>query len=279
MITSYDVYSPYVAGFYGGVGVFPGFGLNRVDYDYDYEPEITIINQTPPAEIVETVPATGVTSETSVIVESDSPVIIESERFDSQPNNNLPAADQLDGTAGAAEPVVEPLSGPPSQEDLAQVEPDLLEIGNAAFNQGDYRGAVRNYIAAIMTDEESGYPRLFYGLGQFALGDYGLAAIGVRRALSVSRDLITNPIDVRSIYPSESVFLEHMRKLHAHVADSPDDTEAKFLLGYLYFASASPENALSLFSSVLADTPGDPLVKELQNTATDIVSQGFQNPE
>lgn len=270
-VVAYDYYSPFVTGFVGGVSVFPGFGLDDIEYDYDQD--ITIINNT--TEVLEQPVAPPV--ETTVIYETgESPVVIES-----QPAQVFDAAPvQSPQTTLEAPPVTDTaVAGPPSLEDLAQSEPDLLDLGNAAFNQGDYREALRSYIAAIMSDETNGYPRLFYGVGQFALGDYSLAAIGIRRALAVSPDLIANPIDVRSIYPAESVFLEHMRNLQVYLVENPTDTEAKFLLGYLHFASASPENALSLFSATLADVPGDSLVLELQKTASDIVSQGFQaNP-
>ena len=166
-------------------------------------------------------------------------------------------------TAGTtAEPSAEP--GLP--------EPTLVDLGNAAFNDGAYDEAVRYYIGAVLTDDQDGIARLFYGLAEFALGDYDLAATGMRRALVVLPDLIERPIDLRSLYPDLGTFESHLNKLVRFVNEHPKGTNALFVLGYVYYASAQPELAAATMRSLTELDPTDELAAKVRDASVQVLS-------
>jgi tetratricopeptide (TPR) repeat protein len=147
-----------------------------------------------------------------------------------------------------------------------------VDLGNAAFNDGAYDEAVRYYIGAVLTDDQDGIARLFYGLAQFALGDYDLAATGMRRALVVLPDLIERPIDLRSLYPDLETFESHLNKLVRFVNEHPKGTNALFVLGYVYYASAQPELAAATMRSLTELEPTDELAAKVRDASVQVLS-------
>ena len=166
---------------------------------------------------------------------------------------------------GPAEP---PDEGGPSDT----AEPTLVDFGNAAFNAGEYNEAVRYYVGAVLADDKDAVARLFYGLAQFALGDYDLAAMGMRRALAVMPDLIDRPIDLRSLYPDIETFESHLDKLVRFVNEHPSGTNALFVLGYVYYASAQPELAVPTLRALTDLDPKDELASRVRDAAIRVQS-------
>lgn len=134
-------------------------------------------------------------------------------------------------------------------------EPTLVDLGNVAFNAGDYEEAMRFYITALLTDDQDAVARLFYGLSQFAVGDYSMASMAMRRALAVDPSLVEQPIDLRSLYPDLETFQKQLASLEAHVSKHPDDVHALFLMGYVYFAAAEPEKAIGTLNQLTTIDP------------------------
>ena len=161
----------------------------------------------------------------------------------------------------------------------AQGEPTLVDLGNAAFNEGDYNEAVRYYVGAVLADDNDGIARLFYGLAQFALGDYDLAAMGMRRALVVMPDLIDRPIDLRSLYPDLETFESHVNKVVRFVNENPSGTNALFVLGYVYYASAQPEPAVSTLRKLTDLDPKDKQGAQVRNAAISVLSADETPPQ
>jgi tetratricopeptide (TPR) repeat protein len=154
----------------------------------------------------------------------------------------------------------------------AEQEPTLVDIGNAAFNEGDYQEAIRYYVGAVLANDDDGIARLFYGLSQFAIGDYDLAAMGMRRALVVMPDLIDRPIDLRSLYPDLETFESHLAKLVRFVEENPRGTNAMFVLGYVYYASAQPELAVPTLRKLTDLDPNDKEAAQVRNAAISVLS-------
>ena len=104
-----------------------------------------------------------------------------------------------------------------------------------------------------------------------ALGKYDVASIAVRRALSVTPDLINRPLDVRSMYPDADVYESHLAALKKHVEANPEDRGARFLLGFIHYGSARPEAALALFKQLADADPEDELAAAMRDSAARVI--------
>jgi tetratricopeptide (TPR) repeat protein len=169
---------------------------------------------------------------------------------------------------------MQPVGEAESQVDTGPApEPTLVDFGNAAFNAGDYEGAVRYYVGAVLADDNDGVARLFYGLTQFALGDYDLSAMGMRRALGVLPELIDRPIDLRSLYPDAESFEAQLEKLVSFVKEHKDARNALFTLGYVYYATAQPGLATETMRKLTDLDPKDELAIKVRDAAAKVIAQ------
>ena len=168
---------------------------------------------------------------------------------------------------------------PPSATASAPPDPTLVDHGNAAFNAGDYHEAARFYVGAVLADDGDAYARLFYGLAQFAQGDIDLAAMALRRALSVEPELIDHPIDLRTLYPEASIFDGHTDRLAYHVGANPEDRNGLFVLGYVRYATAQPELALESLQALIALDPQDGLARELRDAVQRVLGAARMHPD
>jgi len=289
----YARYIPYCAlygygyhhhGYYG-LSLYPAYGYDDYGYgsygydDYANVDNITIYNSYPQAEtrdsrtvIIEEPVETTLLTEGS----ADAAGGVVYEESTAGPDGVATPQEALAGEAALPPDAITPTpAGPLAQaaEHSAPNEPTLVDLGNAAFNVGAYRDAIRYYTAAVLSDDSDGFARLFYGLAQFAMGDYDLAVVAFRRALALEPSLITEPIDLRSIYADAKTFERHRARLLKHVSLNSDEYESMFLAGYVYFATAEPGNALAMFRSVLELKAGDALTIKLRDTAVRILSK------
>ncbi|UCE58317.1 MAG: tetratricopeptide repeat protein [Phycisphaerales bacterium] len=144
-------------------------------------------------------------------------------------------------------------------QDVATVEPPAeegtswVELGNTAFMAGRYDEARHLYMRAILGDGEDGFAKLFYGLANFARGDYGAAVTAIRRGLEDVPELIDNPIDLRAFYADEITLDAQLAALTTLVETHAGDREARFLLGYLLYATGKPDKAAETLEPI-ADT-------------------------
>lgn len=131
------------------------------------------------------------------------------------------------------------------------VDNTLVGRGNAAFMAGTYDEARRLYVSAMLADERDGYAKFLYALVNFAMGDYEVAGMAIRRALLTTADLIDYPVDVRVLYPQPLIFDTQREKLIRQVDQSPQDRGALLLLGYLHYAAGEPERALAVLDRLV----------------------------
>ncbi|UCC29224.1 MAG: tetratricopeptide repeat protein [Phycisphaerales bacterium] len=150
----------------------------------------------------------------------------------------------------------------------APEEVTLLGQGNAAFAAGRYDEARRLYVSAMLADERDGYAKFLYALVNFALGDYEVAAMAIRRALLTTADLIDYPVDVRSLYPEAALFETQLEGLTRFAGDHPNDRGALLLLGYLQYAGGHPKPALSVLDRLVKIDPDDDVVSLLRDAVS-----------
>ena len=142
-----------------------------------------------------------------------------------------------------------------------------INDGNAAFLEGRYEDARRQYVRVVFADERDGFAKLLYGLASFALGDHELAAVAVRRALDLLPELIDDPIDLRGFYPDQVTLEAQISALLAILREHPDDPEGLFLLGYLYYAIGQPDEAVATLQQLVDFDPIDELAPRVRDAA------------
>ncbi len=157
----------------------------------------------------------------------------------------------------------------PSESTEEQVS--WVELGGTAFAAGRYDEARHLYMRAVLADDTDGYAKLFYALANLAAGEYGAAATAVRRALEAAPELIDDPIDLRTVYSDASVLDEHLAALSRLAEAQPGDQEARFLLGYLHYATGKPQEALTFMQSVADASPADALAGFVRDAAMRVV--------
>jgi tetratricopeptide (TPR) repeat protein len=149
--------------------------------------------------------------------------------------------------------------------------------GNTAFLDGQYEEARRCYISAVMADERDGYAKFLYAVANFAVGDFEVAGVAMRRALLTTADLIEYPVDIRSLYSDRMVLDAQFETLTGLVADHPDHRDARLLLGYLYYASGDPSRALAVLESVAASDGEDEVLALVRDAAVRVSQQSTGN--
>ncbi len=174
--------------------------------------------------------------------------------------------------------VVEPDVGTPEPEGVpteAEQEseaPALVGQGNDAFAAGLFEDARQLYARAMLADNDDGFAKLFYCLGNFATGDYEIAVSALRAALLEAPELIDNPIDLRPIYANADVLATHMAGLSVQVAEHPDNPGLAFLLGYLRYATGEPRQAIEILQPLAGAESDDTLAVLVRDAATRVLS-------
>ena len=145
--------------------------------------------------------------------------------------------------------------------------PALVEKGNVAFAGGEFQEARRLYAQAMLADVTDGYAKLFYGLANFATGQFEVAADAFRRAMYDAPELIDDPIDLRMFYSDPEVLNAQMTDLLLAVGEQPDNTELAFLLGYMYYSTGEPQLAVTTLQPLAGEEAPDTLATLVRDAA------------
>jgi hypothetical protein len=120
-----------------------------------------------------------------------------------------------------------------------------MRNGLAAFRQGDYATAVKQFILAANQNQGDPASRLHAAHALVALGHYDEAAPAVRRAIQLQPQLVYLSIDIRADYGVQQDFDVHYAKLKAAAEQQADHPDLWFLLGYYQFFSGRAQEAYS----------------------------------
>ncbi len=150
--------------------------------------------------------------------------------------------------------------------------------GNAAFTAGRYDEARDLYVRAVFSDERDGYAKVLYAWSNFALGDYDVAAAAIRRALLTTSDLVTYPMDVRTLYSDLAALDRQTDALLRFLADHPDHREAQLVWGYLLYSIGQADRAASAFNGLAGADTNDTIVLKLRDAAVKAAQAQSQAP-
>lgn len=248
------VYDSWYSGYYGSIGFT---GLWSYPYNYGYADTVVYY----PSSTVTYVPQ----SYTTVYTGGADGVTY-------APPAAQPQHIPVDQAAGVAAPADQPAAAPEAQ---LPAQPHPIELGNRVFAEGRYAEARSHYMGAALADEDDGFARLFYGLASFALGEFEAASAAFRRSLTLSKELIDAPIDLRQFYKDGTQLDAQLAALERRTLEVPSDREAGLLLGYLYYATAAPDKALAEFQRLVDAEPTDELAALLRD-ATKRVTHAIQ---
>ena len=187
-------------------------------------------------------------------------------------------------------PTAPPTSAPPvSQQPAPQGEapvkqPDQRVLaavgrGNEHFGAGRYVEARAAYGEAMGIDDTDGVAMLLFGLASFAEGDFATAATVTLRAVDATPDLIYYPFNVKALYRNPDKFQEHVNALARRVDADPGDDQARFLLGYMWYASGDAQNAKVVFESLAASKPSDEVYVALRDAASQAIEMMAKQPQ
>jgi Flp pilus assembly protein TadD len=119
----------------------------------------------------------------------------------------------------------------------------LIDLGLEAFAEGAYGRAAERFGRAAEVDPEGARPQFLLAQARFALGKYRLAVEAVTEGLRLQPDWAAARFDPRGPYKDNRAdFDAHLRQLRDALADSPDEPDLLFLLGYeLWFGGDKDE--------------------------------------
>jgi tetratricopeptide (TPR) repeat protein len=120
--------------------------------------------------------------------------------------------------------VLPDISGPLARADVIR--------GSDALQIGDIQAARKHFVQGIFADADDASARMGYAFAQFAAGEYGAAARGLRRAFELNPDLLGGGIDVVGTFGGLEFLRDHVRRLEADIDRSPTPS-ALVVLAYV----------------------------------------------
>ncbi len=144
-------------------------------------------------------------------------------------------------------------------------EGDYMDQAVAAFQQGDYRTALRMASHAEVDNPRDPQVHLLAALAMLALNDYRGGAMQAH-AVAAFGSLPDWDV-VYSFYGNIQPYTQQLRALERFVRNNPSARDARFLLGFLYLISEYREAAAREFLAALQQAPRDRLAARLLRQA------------
>jgi tetratricopeptide (TPR) repeat protein len=137
----------------------------------------------------------------------------------------------------------------------------MLNAAIAAFQQGDYDGALDIVVRALTKYPSDAVLHEFRALVLFAKGDYQQAAAVLHSVLAVGPgwDWTT----MSRLYTDASVYTGQLRALEAFIRANPQDAAARFVLAYHYITAGHADAAAQQLTQVTQLVSGDKVAADL----------------
>jgi hypothetical protein len=148
---------------------------------------------------------------------------------------------------------------------------DFYAQAVGAFQQGDYRDALRLASHAAVDNPRDPSVHLLMSLAMFGQGDYRGAAMEAH-AVSALDGKVDWPT-LYAFYNNVDIYTKQLRALEDTVRKTPADANARFLLGYQYMAAGHKDAAKDEFLKALQGMPQDRIAAQL------LTQVGGQVPE
>jgi len=132
-------------------------------------------------------------------------------------------------------------------------------LGMRYCEDGKYQKAEMAFLAAIEAEIGNPLAPSLLAHARFAQGHYAQAAkaLHTKGALKGSPTWEKARLDLRSFYKEPAQFQRQLAALEGHLSKSPKDIEARFVLGWVRYATGDFEGARDLLSLVSLAQPRD----------------------
>ena len=144
----------------------------------------------------------------------------------------------------------------------AQLE-RMISDGTRLFHDGDYQQAANLFGRAAAADPRNADARLAYGMAEFALGDYRLAAAAIRQGVQNSPEVVNTAMDLRDNYGKVSDFDQQFERLAQRVESEPGDGDAMLVLGFVYHFVGDRTDSEQVFQQIKDQFWGDAELADL----------------
>ena len=138
--------------------------------------------------------------------------------------------------------------------------------GEADFRAGKYDDAIRKWQHSLVDDPGNGAMVMLLGQALFAAGQYDEAAGAIQHAMELvpaeKWDVVVK--NRAELYGNNRSFSDQLKALEA-ARDTNDSPAVRFLLGYEYGFSGSPQRAITELDKTLEMAPQDETAKKLRD--------------
>jgi tetratricopeptide (TPR) repeat protein len=143
---------------------------------------------------------------------------------------------------------------------------DFAALGEAAFRNGDYDAAVRQWQHALVDNPQNTTLALLMGQALFAQGKYEDAAGVIQAALAMMPTEQWNTVVAHAgeLYGDPATFGSQIAALEAAAAKTPAPA-AQFLLGYYHGYLGDPARAVKDLEQGIALQPQDQMMQKLRD--------------
>jgi tetratricopeptide (TPR) repeat protein len=187
------------------------------------------------------------------------PVVIDSSSYAVQEPAPEYYAPEYGATEQAYESADEPMESPgvatgaePAVSVSAEQLQQMVTDGTRLFRDGDYGQAAELFGRVAAADPRNADARLAYGIAEFALGDFRLAAAAVRQGIAISPEIVSTALDLRDNYGRVEDFDRHFERLAQRVENEPGDGDALLVLGFVYHFVGDRQDAAQVFGRIKA---------------------------
>jgi len=129
-------------------------------------------------------------------------------------------------------------------------EGDSFALGESHMKSGDLARAVESLQRAVMQKPDDPVVVLALGIAELGQANVADAARYLRKGLGAHRDPNLINVELRNLLGGDAAYRERVAALLESVQKNPDDGEAHFLLGFIYFADSDWANAAAQWREV-----------------------------
>jgi tetratricopeptide (TPR) repeat protein len=167
------------------------------------------------------------------------------------------------GQAAPAEnPGVEAPAAPaPGAEPQPTLSPEKLQelmmAGTQAFTEARYADAAAKFGEVTQADPQNVDAALAHAVARFATGEYTPAANSIRQGISLFPPIVDSVFDLRERYQKTGDFITQSKRLEDYLNKSPNDVDARLVLGFVRHFSNQRDLARRTFEGLKKGSPND----------------------
>jgi hypothetical protein len=153
-------------------------------------------------------------------------------------------------------------------------ESDFYAQAANAFQQGDYRAALRFAGHAAVDNPRDPSVHMLLMLSMFAVGEYRGAAMEAHAV-----EAMDGKVDWPSLYAfygNVDTYSKHLRALEQYVTKNPNAADGRILLGFQYMAAGHQDAARGQFLLALEKMPQDRIAAQLLTAVGGKVPENIQ---